>query len=163
MPDWPARGLKRLDSLWPLRARSITDAGVTHLKGLKSLRSLGLWNTQVTPKGLAELLAAAGVGNPLRLPQGGGHRVFGRPAKAGPTLKLVPPYPGLPQQKLLQLDVMVDLPRADLKLSPEVPGSSNWAGSGNQPVRALPERRRVCLAGLASGRLPPTGPSRGRG
>jgi len=33
----------------------VTDAGLTHLKELKGLRWLGLWHTQVTAAGIAEL------------------------------------------------------------------------------------------------------------
>ncbi|MEK6239056.1 MAG: hypothetical protein N2C14_30440 [Planctomycetales bacterium] len=46
--------LKELD----LDETGITDAGLTHLKGLKNLRKLGIRRTQVTSEGVADLQKA---------------------------------------------------------------------------------------------------------
>ena len=42
----------------PLDQSPVTDAGLTHLKGLKALTYLGLNRTQITDAGVAELQKA---------------------------------------------------------------------------------------------------------
>jgi len=49
--------LPNLDSLL-LRGRKVTDAGLVHLRGLKKLKRLELFDTLITEKGLSELLRA---------------------------------------------------------------------------------------------------------